>query len=349
MRVEVGVEPGEEAPAAEEGPSPRDDRELAAMLGSRLDSLARAGLFSGAVLVAKDGVPLFRSAAGPADRAAGRANRPDTKFNLGSINKIFTKIAVAQLAQAGRLRLTDTIDRYLPDYPRGAASRITIQHLLEHRGGVADFFGPRYEAADRSKLRRVSDWLPLFRDEPLHFEPGTRQEYSNGGYVLLGAIVERVSGQDYYDYVREHIYHPAGMKDTDHYSAEDAVENLARGFTRRAEGPDAGDGSGLRDNASARPWRGSPAGGGYSTVDDLLRFVQALRGRALLDSTWSAWAGGGGIGIAGGAPGINATLEAEGPYVIAVMANLDPPAAERLAGTIRRWLPEGAGHERRSP
>ena len=235
----------------------------------------------------------------------------------------------------------DTIDRYLPDYPRDAASKITIAQLVEHRGGVGDIFGPRYAGMDRSKLRRVSDWIPLFRDEPLHFEPGSRREYSNGGYVLLGAIVEQVSGRDYYDHVRARIYRPAGMNDTDHFADGDPVENLARGYTRRLDTPGEDDGTGLRDNGPTRPWRGSPAGGGYSTVDDLDRFVQALRGGRLLDAKWTAWAVGdaGGIGVAGGAPGINAALETNGPYTIAVLANLDPPAAERVALWIRGALP----------
>jgi D-alanyl-D-alanine carboxypeptidase len=241
-----------------------DPQVLAHRVDARLDSLTRAGAFSGAVLIADNGTPFFRKAYGLASRAPEAPNDPQTKFNLGSINKIFTKIAIGQLAQRGKLRLDDTIDRYLPDYPREAASRITIAHLLEHRGGVADFFGEKYRAMDHTRLRSVSDWILLFRDEPLHFAPGTQEEYSNGGYVLLGAIIEKVSGQDYYTYVREHIYQPAGMKDTDSYSFDDHVSNLATGYTQRGNAGDASSGeSAPRPNKFSMPWRGSPAGGGY--------------------------------------------------------------------------------------
>src|SRR5262249_14199719 len=162
--------------------------------------------FSGAVLVAHDGSPFFRKAYGLASRGHGTLNRPDTRFNLGSINKIFTRTAIEQLARAGKLRLTDTIDRYVPRMPRRTAQKITIAELLEHQGGVGDIFNERYSRADRSRLRTVADWLPLFADDSLLFEPGTQTRYSNAGYVLLGAVIEAASGQGYYDYIREHIY-----------------------------------------------------------------------------------------------------------------------------------------------
>jgi CubicO group peptidase (beta-lactamase class C family) len=337
-----------------------------------LDSLTRAGAFSGSVLLAQNGSAFFRKAYGLASRTPDVPNGVQTKFNLGSINKMFTKIAIGQLAQRGKLRLDDTIDRWLPDYPREAASRITVAHLLEHRGGVADFFGEKYRTMDHTKLRSVSDWIPLFRDEPLHFAPGSQEEYSNGGYLLLGAIVEKVSGQDYYSYVREHLYKPAGMKDTDSYSFDDHDSNRALGYTRHGDSDDS-----LRANTFSMPWRGSPAGGGYSTVEDLLRFTEALVGGKLLDDAWTSWALGApapgnggtdprrspaggtktaelrrehaGMGIAGGAPGINAALELARGYEVIVLANLDPPAAEDVAQNIRGWLgirPDGPGERR---
>src|SRR5207249_800842 len=113
------------------------------------------------------------------------------------------------------------------------ASKVTVRELLDHRGGIADMFGESYERADRSKLRAVADWIALFRDKPLRFEPGTREAYSNGGYVLLGAIVERASGEDYFDYVRRHIFAPLGMNDTDHYANDEQVPNRAEGYTRQ--------------------------------------------------------------------------------------------------------------------
>jgi CubicO group peptidase (beta-lactamase class C family) len=344
-----------EEPEAGPAPPPGETAALAAW-DARLDSLSAAGAFSGAVLVAKGDSVLLRTAYGLASRADRRPNRADTRFNLGSINKIFTKLAIGQLVEQGKVRLDDTIDRYLPDYPKPVASKVTVRQLLEHRGGIADIFGESYDRADRSKLRSVADWIPLFRDKPLAFEPGTKSEYSNGGYVLLGAIVEKASGEDYYDYVRRHIYAPLGMGSTDHYAGDQNVANLATGYTRdRGDGarPDA---SGLSDNAFSRPMRGSPAGGGYSTLDDLLRFTRAIRAGTLLraETRRDGFAelgpgpgGEAGLGIGGGAPGLNAAVEMSGPYTILVLANLDPPTAERAASQLRRWLVPGGGGERR--
>ena len=309
------------------------DAQVTSAFTTTLDSLARAGAFSGAALLAKGDQVLLRQGYGLASRRFATPNRPDTKFCLGSINKIFTRIAVEQLARAGKLKLDDTIDRYLPSYPREAASKITIQMLIDHRAGVPDIFGPKYMTADRTQLRSVSDWVALIQDQPLRFQPGTREEYSNGGYVLLGAIVEKVSGKNYYDYVRERIFNPAAMKDTDSYETDDPVANLASGYTRRLGGGSEGP---WRDNETTRPGRGSPAGGGYSTVDDLFRFAQALRSGKLGEGVE------GGVAIAGGAPGMNALLAMEGDWTLVVLANLDPPAAERV-GTRMRGVFRRAG------
>lgn len=122
-----------------------NESQVAGALTAMLDSLSRAGAFSGAVLLGKGDRVLLRDAYGLASRRYGTPNRPDTKFNLGSINKAFTRIAIEQLARDGKLKLDDTIDRYLPEYPREKGSKITIQMLIDHRGGVCDIFGPWYE------------------------------------------------------------------------------------------------------------------------------------------------------------------------------------------------------------
>lgn len=341
LRLEVGS-PGDEGSAEPPDGPAMSEPEAVRAWSTQLDSLAHADAFSGAALLARGDSILVRRAWGDASRERHVPNRPDTKFNLGSINKILTKLAIGQLVEQGKIKLDDTIDRYLADYPREAASRVTVRQLLEHRGGIGDIFGNAYDRADRSKLRRVSDWIPLFRDQALAFEPGTKQQYSNGGYVLLGAIIEKVSGEDYYGYMRRHVYEPLGMKDTDHYAGDQGVANLAAGYTKE-------DGAAAwHDNRATRPMRGSPAGGGYSTLDDLLRFTRALRASRLLkpatlrDGFAELGAndrGEAGLGIGGGAPGINASVELHGPYTIIVLANLDPPTAERAARQLRRWLP----------
>ncbi len=340
--------PRRPAAADDRGAGPRGDRAAA-------DEAAAADGFSGVVLVARGGKPLLHRAWGLANREHAVPNRPDTKFNLGSINKLFTKIAIGQLAEAGRLSLDDTIGKHLPNYPNAeAAQKVTIRQLLDMQSGIGDFFGEEFDATPKDRLRRNADYLPLFAGKPLLFPPGTDRRYSNGGYVVLGEIVAKVSGRDYHDYVRENVYARAGMTDTDSFEADVPVPNLAEGYTRirgfgeRTDGP-------RRRNVYTRPARGSAAGGGYATAPDLLRFATALLGDKLLSPPFTEWivartepAAGkpvgdrrrGGLGVAGGAPGINAALEVdrETGLVLVVLANDDPPAAEALAKKARRLL-----------
>jgi hypothetical protein len=300
---------------------------LITSLQELVDRAAADGKFSGVVMLAKDGQPQFARAYGFADAAKTVKNRVDTKFNLGSINKVFTQVAIGQLAAAGKLSLGDTVRKHLPDYPSPVADKITIQQLVEFRSGLGDFFGPEFMAAPPSKIRKLSDYLPLFVDKPLLFEPGSEQRYSNAGYIVLGLIVERLSGQSYYDYVREHIFKPAGMHDTDSYQIDENVPNRAFGITKRGD--------------SQMPGRGSSAGGGYSTADDLLRFSKALLDNKLLSPKWTDWVFHGpkhNLGVAGGAPGINATLLIEPPYTLVVLSNFDPPSAEEIARAARPLL-----------
>ncbi len=326
----AGARPDGSSDAEPEPGPPMTDEQVVAELRQHLAVASASGAFSGAVLLAKRDQVLFREAYGLASRERSVANRADTRFNLGSINKAFTRLAVEQLAAAGKLNLSDTLDRWVPEYPAEKARKITLRHLLEHRAGTGDFFGPGYETADRGKLLTLRDWLPLIVGIPLGFEPGTRQEYSNAGYLLLGLVVEKASGRSYHDYVHDHVFTPAGMTSTGAYAIADGVPNLATGYTRRLPGS--------RDNRSSLPARGSSAGGGYSTVDDLFRFATALR-KGTLGS------GRGGLAIGGGAPGINAALEMAGEYTVVVLANMDPPAAERVAEKMRGFVRRAGGVE----
>ncbi len=315
-------------------PDPKkDDAALVDAIRADLDARTKADEFSGVVLVAKGPTVLFHEAYGLADRAKKVPNRTDTKFNLGSINKSFTQVAIHQLAKAGKLALTDTIGKFLPDYPnKQAAEQVTIQHLLTMTSGIGDFFGPRYQATPKDQIRSIKDYLPLFADQPLEFAPGTGNRYSNGGYIVLGAIIEKVSAKDYYSYVREHIFKPSGMLATDSYSRDEGTPNLALGYTNRGQ---AGQARVL--NFDTLPGRGSSAGGGYSTAEDMLKYVLALgAGKLVLPDLR------GGLGIAGGAPGINSAVEwdSRSGYVVIVLGNLDPPAATQVAQRIRNWLPE---------
>jgi CubicO group peptidase (beta-lactamase class C family) len=320
-------------------------------LAAAVDKAAADDKFSGVVLVAKDGAPLLSRAWGMADPAKGIANRPDTKFNLGSINKIFTHVAIGQLAAAGKLSLSDTISKHLTNLQVPAADKITIEQLLQHKSGLGDTFGPKFMASHAS-LRTLADYVPLFAGKPLEFEPGTSQRYSNAGFVVLGLIIEKLSGQTYYDYIRDHITKPAGMTDTASYAVDENVPNRAVGQTKRGpEGPLAA----RQSNINTLPARGSSAGGGYSTAADMLRFSQALLADKLLPKRWTDWIftgkldapGKRGIGVAGGAPGINAVLEIAPPYTVIVMSNFDPPSAEEVAREARKTLGLGGAERTR--
>ena len=237
-------------------------------VGPRRGAAPATDEFSGAVLVARNGEVLLEDAWGLADRKAGTPNTTDTKFRIGSMNKMFTAVATLQLVEAGKLALDDPIGKHLPDYPnQDVASQVTVRHLLTHSGGTGDIFGPEFER-NRLTLREHRDYVDLYGSRAPEFEPGSRFEYSNYGFVLLGALIEAVSGESYYDYVRSNVFQPAGMTSTDSLPETDNVPNRAIGYMR------AGDG--WEPNTDTLPWRGTAAGGGYSTVGDLLRFAQAL-------------------------------------------------------------------------
>jgi CubicO group peptidase (beta-lactamase class C family) len=315
-------------------PEPKaDEKEFAAAVTGFLDAETKADEFSGVVLIAKDARVLFHEAYGLADRDQKVPNRKDTKFNLGSINKNFTRVAIHQLARQGKLGLDDPIKKLLPDYPNPqAAEKVTVRHLLNMTSGIGDFFGDRYDATPKEKIRALRDYLPFFADKPLEFEPGTSNKYSNGGYIVLGLIIEKVSGVDYYTYVRENIFKPCGMADTDAYPRDAGTPNLAHGYTREGEAA----GSPRVLNFATLPGRGSSAGGGYSTATDLLKYIQALK-----DNTIYLPDAANGLGIAGGAPGINSVIEWDprSGYAVIVLTNLDPPTAGQAARRIVSWLP----------
>ena len=327
-----------------------------------IEMAASQDRFSGVALVMKGDRVIFNKAYGMAERGFGAPNKLDTKFNLGSMNKMFTSVAIAQLVQAGKLSYDDTLAKALPDYPnKQIAEKITVHQLLTHTSGLGDFFKPEF-FQNREKYKNPTDYFPIFANDPLRFEPGKGWSYSNAAFIVLGAVVEKVSGQNYFDYVREHVYKPAGMKDTDSYAADEVTPNLAYGYTRFG-GDDPLGIEPRRANFMSLPLKGSPAGGGYSTAPDLLRFAQALRGHKLLNAEFTEKVTSAKVdtdfgmkygygffdeavegkvvrGHSGGAPGINSELKMfwDGSYTVIVMGNYDPPAAQGLAGRIARFL-----------
>jgi CubicO group peptidase (beta-lactamase class C family) len=317
----------------------KSEAEVLQELPAWIDKQASEDDFSGVVLIAKGGKPIFQKAVGLASKETKTPNRIDTKFNLGSINKIFTQVAINQLIEQGKLSWDDKLGKYLPDYPnKEAVEKVTIRHLVEFRSGIGDFFGKKFDAAPKERIRTINDFLPLFADQPLAFEPGTKNVYSNGGYIVLGAIIEKITGQTYYDYVRDHIFKPAGMTNTDSYFSDAKTPNLAEGYRRNEKGERV-------NNVDTRPGRGSSAGGGYSTTEDLLKFANALRENKLLSPEGSRRILSR-AAVAGGAPGINAELEIGSGYTVVVLGNYDPPNAANVSRYIRNQLVADQGGQR---
>jgi D-alanyl-D-alanine carboxypeptidase len=331
--------------------------------GEMLEQLVQADEFSGVVLVATDQEVLFRFACGQANQSYNIPNQMNTKFNLGSMNKMFTAIAIAQLVEQGKLAFHDPISKYLPDYPGEVAEKVHIHHLLTHTSGMGSYWNERFFSS-WADLRTVDEYLPLFQDEPLAFAPGEAFRYSNAGFVVLGAVIERVSGQDYFTYVRKHIYEPAGMDDTEAFEMDRSVPNLALGYTHLNRNGEHEPGA-RRNNVFINVVKGGPAGGGFSTAEDLFKFSLAVRQHRLLspESTrclltgkvarpdkpgvlygygWQQVTMNGDqiVGHSGGAPGISAQLDIylQGGYTVVVLANYDPPIAPRIADTLRELL-----------
>jgi CubicO group peptidase (beta-lactamase class C family) len=276
---------GMRPPKSPAAPARRLTREqMAQQMKTLMSKLADADVFSGAVLLAKDGVPVFKGAYGMANKDFNVPNRIDTKFNLGSMNKMFTAVAIAQLVERGKLSFDDPLSKFLPDFPdKASAEKIKIKHLLTHTAGLGGYFSKAWIESSRDLYHTVDDMMKRAKaDEKLQFEPGTRWQYSNTGMLVLGKVIEIVSGQSYYDYVREHITGPAGMTNTDCYELDHVNPNLAVGYDKQYTDK----GVVFTNNLFAHVLRGGPQGGGYSTVEDLLKFDMALRSNKLVGAEY---------------------------------------------------------------
>jgi CubicO group peptidase (beta-lactamase class C family) len=250
------------------------EKEMAEELDAHLKKLVGADVFSGAVLLARGSNVLYEKAFGEANKDFKALNNVNTKFNLGSMNKMFTAVAVAQLVEAGKLSFDDSLGKFMPDFPdREAAEKIKIKHLLSHTSGLGNYFNRAFIEGSRARFRSLDDFLALTKDEKMQFEPGSRWQYSNTGMLVLGRVIEKVSGQNYFDYIRENVYKKAGMTSSDSYDLDNVNPSLAVGYEK-----DFTDGGIVfRNNIFMHVIKGGPAGGSYSTVGDLLKFAVALR------------------------------------------------------------------------
>jgi CubicO group peptidase (beta-lactamase class C family) len=312
------------------------EAQIGASIAAYAQQLSDAGHFSGVVLAAHDGKLIVTHAYGLANVAANTPNTIETKFNIGSLGKLFTTVAILQLAQAGKLSLDDTVHKHLPELPLTDADQISIRQLLDHRSGLGDFFGPRFEAAPPSRLRELGDFVPLFVDQPLAFSPGSSQRYSNAGFLVLGLLVERLSGEKYRDYVARHICAPAKMTSTGYWAVDEQVPDRATGYTRHGKGQTPGARIPNTELLSGRP---ESAGGAFATAADLLRFWNAVLADQLLSPPWTNWMLNrrfdvdrrpAGIGFGGAYDGVNAFLGMTAGWTVIALANLDPPSAQAV-------------------
>ncbi|WAS91307.1 serine hydrolase domain-containing protein [Nannocystis punicea] len=326
-----------------------DERAALAAVETKLRDEARGGRFNGAVSIARGEQVLVRVGHGSADDEQALRVTPSTRFCVGSMGKMFTAVAVMQLVEQGRLGLADTLATHLPDYAnRALAERVTVEQLLTHTGGTGDIFGPQYDA-NADQLTTIAELVRFYGAREPAFAPGSRWGYSNYGFVLLGAILERVTGEPYEVVFQERIFGPAKMESTSQSFASSRPTAIP--YT----------GAGATGRKALKPYAGLPAGGGYSTVEDLHAFVVALRSGALVGAPTLAamttprvvagtshW----GLGLAvrtrngetyyghgGSAPGVNGDLAVYRDYATVVLCNRGHPAAVNAAEFIGSRLP----------
>ncbi len=361
-RRDVSVSAPEKAPSIFEVPaqlqlgteiSSEKYSDLAASIDEYIQSRVKYDHFSGSVLVARDGEILLKKAYGLANVEHNIPNSPQSIFRLGSVTKQFTAMAILQLQEAGKLRVDDPISRYLPDYPNG--DHITIHHLLTHSSGIAEHTD-EHEFFDWAKQPHTPDEIiAWFKDKPLDFPPGTQVSYSNSGYILLGKIIEEVSGQTYEDYINERIFEPLNMSNSGYEHDEHESSNWTVGY-HSLPGSSGGHAEKAKYLHMSIPYA---AGALYSTVEELYIWDQALRtevlvSRSALDSMFTPHLGGAGYGwfidpsagtltIAehgGGIFGYRSHIlrYIEDEAVIIILSNLENAPVDRIAHTLKRML-----------
>lgn len=341
------------------------DVKINAQLGSFVKEKIIQDQFSGVVLVVNKQGIVVEHASGMANVEAHTLNTVDTKFNLGSANKMFTGVAIAQLVEKELLSFDDPVGKVLPDYPNETVrEQVTIHQLLTHTSGLGSFIDTEFREqllTARSNLKTISSIVNLFKDRPLPYKNG-ESHYSSDGYEVLGMVIETLSGQSYYDYVKQHIFDVAGMSNTDSYEIDpnNPRSDIAVGYTNRdplTNQPVEGE---RKNNLDINLLKGTAGGSGYSTAHDLLNFTRALLDYKLLSSEMTQrvispivnegsngnqtkYSGYGfqifdidgvkRVGHPGRFAGVNTRIDMypDLGYTVIVLANYDPPAAFDVA------------------
>lgn len=325
-----------DAGAAE--PAKHDEAAIVAESRAIVDAYTRLGWFSGSVLVAADGEPILELAVGLADRQLGRPNRVDTRFNLGSIIKHYTAVLVLQQVESGAISLDDRLMRFELGFPPETGARITVRHLLHHTSGLPDIFTAEYRENPLG-FRTIAEKLALLRHAALLFEPGSERRYSNYGYVVLGAILEQVTGKPFAALLQERIFDPLRLEDSIYpYRADPERQSLRYTFSHAGEHVLVG----VTEHHG-------PDGGIEATTADVLAFYRALfHGDELLardgaaireyfaidGDYWSAFGGGAGVSSA-------VELDLDNKYEVVVLANTDQLVAEEISGRILSFIRSG--------
>lgn len=324
---------------------------------ARMDAVIRddadKGAFMGAVLVARDGEVLFDKGYGSANLEWNIPNDGDTKFRLGSVTKQFTGVAILLLQERGKLTLDAPVKTYLPDAP-ATWDKVTVRHLLTHSSGIPNFTSFPDYGASKTLPATHATLIARFRDKPLDFAPGEKFSYSNSGYVLLSALVEKLSGQSYAAFVAENLFKPLGMADTGYDSHAAILPRRASGYAPGATGPVNADYIDMT----------IPQGAGalYSTTRDLLKWQRGLYGGKLLKpASLTAFrtpykngyalgvgvqSGGGDTTIehGGGIEGFNTSLayDPDRKITVVVLGNLNGPTPGKLSKSLMTLARGGA-------
>ena len=313
-------------------------------LAQKIDALVKQyqdlDIFSGVVLVAEKGEPVYQKAFGQSNREHGTANTMSTYFDIGSINKLFTKVLVMQLIEEGKIQPDDLLGKFLNGFPEEAATKVTIKELIDHTSGYGDYMQePGFFDLPKSE-QTIPALVERIRKMPLDFEPGTEWQYSNAGYLLLGGIIEEVTGKPFYQNILDRIVIPLGMTHTVVDEKKEATPNRAIGYMKTMFGSLESN-----ENLLLIP---TPAGGFIMTAEDLFKFIEAyFFSDQLVSPAGKQYddfypfiqklkKDGGAIPVAGGFEGANALalVDIQRHLDVIVLANMDEPVAENLGKAI---------------
>lgn len=248
-------------------------------LDSKIDSIIQTEFSNsnepgGAFLVSKSGKPIYEKAFGLANLELDVKMTPDNVFQIGSMTKQFTAVAILILEEQGKLTLNDPVSKFIPDYPNG--ENITVSHLLAHTSGIKDFTKMKTISKISQKKMTPIEMVNFFKDEPVNFSPGEKFEYNNSGYVLLGYLIELTSGETYEEFIQKNIFHKAGMNNSYYANSRKVIKNRAYGYHQQSYG--------FVNKTVISFSIPFSSGSLMSTLNDMLKWQNALNQNVLLQS-----------------------------------------------------------------